>query len=47
MPNIQYHNLTDDELLGQTISELNEKGAHILDVETKKATLLDVLESYK
>ncbi len=38
---------SDDELLGQTISILKEKGAKILDVETEKATLLDVLESYE
>jgi ABC-2 type transport system ATP-binding protein len=36
----------DDELLGKTIAELTRKGALILDVETEKATLLDVLESY-
>lgn len=37
----------DDEKLGKTISELTGKGAVILDIETKKATLLNVLESYK
>jgi ABC-2 type transport system ATP-binding protein len=37
----------DDDLLGKTISELTDKGAKIIDVETKKATLLDVLESYE
>lgn len=37
----------EDDLLGKTVSELNEKGAKILDVETEKATLLDVLESYE
>ncbi len=36
----------DDALLGQTFSDLDKKGARILDVETQKATLLDVLESY-
>ena len=37
----------DDELLGKTIAQLNRNGATILDVVTEKATLLDVLESYK
>lgn len=37
----------DDALLGKTIAHLSEKGANILDVETEKATLLDVLESYE
>lgn len=37
----------DDCLLGKTISELTAKGAKIIDVETEKATLLDVLESYE
>ncbi len=37
----------DDNLLGQTVSTLNEKGAKIIDVETQKPTLLDVLESYE
>lgn len=38
---------TEDNLLGQKITELTMKGAKILDVETVKATLLDVLESYE
>jgi ABC-2 type transport system ATP-binding protein len=38
---------SDDNLLGRTVSELDKKGAQILDVETEKATLLDVLESYE
>lgn len=38
---------TDDYLLGETINRLTAKGAKILDVETHKATLLDVLESYE
>ncbi|MGI8639132.1 MAG: ABC transporter ATP-binding protein [Pyrinomonadaceae bacterium] len=37
----------EDELLGETIAFLTGKGARIFDVETKKATLLDVLESYE
>jgi ABC-2 type transport system ATP-binding protein len=37
---------SDDNLLGKTVAELDKKGAKILDVETEKATLLDVLESY-
>jgi ABC-2 type transport system ATP-binding protein len=35
-----------DSLLGKTVSDLNEKGANILDIETEQATLLDVLEQY-
>ncbi len=37
----------DDDLLGKKIKELTNKGAKILDIETVKATLLDVLESYE
>jgi ABC-type multidrug transport system, ATPase component len=37
----------DDELLGETVSRLTAQGARILDVETEKPTLLDVLESYE
>ncbi len=37
----------DDELLGETIALLKNNGAKILDVETAKPTLLDVLESYE
>jgi ABC-2 type transport system ATP-binding protein len=37
----------EDESLGKTIAELSGKNAKILDVETEKATLLDVLESYE
>ena len=37
----------DDELLGGTILCLTEHGAKVLDVETEKPTLLDVLESYE
>lgn len=36
-----------DDLLGKTISVLNETGAKVLDITTEKATLLDVLESYE
>ncbi len=38
---------SDDDSLGKTVSYLTEKGAKILDVETEKPTLLDVLESYE
>jgi ABC-2 type transport system ATP-binding protein len=38
---------SDDELLGKTVSHLNDKGAKILDIKTENATLLDVLESYE
>ncbi|MFV0390181.1 MAG: ABC transporter ATP-binding protein [Pyrinomonadaceae bacterium] len=37
----------NDNLLSETFKRLDEAGAVILDVETKKATLLDVLESYQ
>jgi ABC-2 type transport system ATP-binding protein len=37
----------EDDLLGKTIAELTAEGAKIIDVETKRATLLDVLESYE
>lgn len=37
----------DDDLLGETISFLTENGARILDIETEKPTLLNVLESYE
>lgn len=37
----------EDELLGETISLLTAAGARVLDVETEKPTLLDVLESYE
>lgn len=37
----------DDDSLGKTISYLTENGAKILDIETEKPTLLDVLESYE
>ena len=37
----------EDRSLGETISLLSGKGARILDVETEKPTLLDVLESYE
>ncbi len=36
---------SEDNLLGKTVSELDKQGLQILDIETKKATLLDVLES--
>ena len=36
-----------DDLLGKTVSKLNESGATIFDVATESATLLDVLESYE
>jgi len=37
----------EDNSLGETISFLTEHGAKILDIETEKPTLLDVLESYE
>jgi ABC-2 type transport system ATP-binding protein len=44
---ISFERNADDELLGETISFLTGKGARVLDVETEKPTLLDVLESYE
>lgn len=38
---------SDDDLLGKAVWLLNEKGVKIFDIETEKATLLDVLESYE
>lgn len=37
----------EDDELGRIIAELSRRDARILDVETEKPTLLDVLESYK
>lgn len=37
----------NDDSLGKIISYLNGQGARILDIETEKPTLLDVLESYE
>jgi ABC-2 type transport system ATP-binding protein len=37
----------EDNLLGEIVALLTQKGARIFDVETEKATLLDVLESYE
>lgn len=36
-----------DDLLDQTLRELQREGARILDIETERATLLDVLERYE
>ena len=44
---IKFDRESDDELLGKTFSALNDKGAKIVEVETEKATLLDVLESFE
>lgn len=35
-----------DGVLGATVSELTEKGVNITDIDTERATLLDVLEQY-
>jgi ABC-2 type transport system ATP-binding protein len=43
---LSFERNADDPLLGEAISLLSEKGARVLDVETEKPTLLDVLESY-
>ncbi|MCY7375090.1 MAG: ABC transporter ATP-binding protein [Pyrinomonadaceae bacterium] len=44
---INFDREADDDCLGETISFLTANGAKILDVETEKPTLLDVLESYE
>jgi ABC-2 type transport system ATP-binding protein len=44
---LSFERKADDERLGEVISLLTGKGAKILDVETEKPTLLDVLESYE
>lgn len=44
---VAFEREADDTTLGETISLLTENGAKILDVETEKPTLLDVLESYE
>jgi ABC-2 type transport system ATP-binding protein len=44
---VSFSRESDDELLGKTVSYLNDKGARILDIKTEDATLLDVLESYE
>jgi ABC-2 type transport system ATP-binding protein len=36
-----------DDLLDQTLRDLQREGARILDIETERATLLDVLERYE
>jgi ABC-2 type transport system ATP-binding protein len=37
----------NDEQLDQTIRRLQERGERIVDIETERATLLDVLEMYE
>ena len=44
---INFEREADDDFLGETIVFLTANGAKILDVETEKPTLLDVLESYE
>ncbi len=44
---ISFTRAFDDSLLGETIALLTERGAKILDIETEKPSLLDVLENYK
>lgn len=43
---IMFERQHHDALLGQTVTELTEHGANITNIETERATLLDVLESY-
>lgn len=47
MLTLTFDHETNDNILGKTFSELDKKGAQIMDVETEKPTLLDVLESYE
>lgn len=44
---INFEREADDDVLGEIVSFLTENGAKILDIETEKPTLLDVLESYE
>lgn len=44
---VNFQREADDDFLGETVSFLTENGAKILDIETEKPTLLDVLESYE
>ena len=44
---INFQRQPDDNVLGETIAFLTANSAKILDVETEKPTLLDVLESYE
>jgi ABC-2 type transport system ATP-binding protein len=44
---LKFQREADDDLLGETIRFLTNNGAKILDIETVKPTLLDVLESYE
>jgi ABC-2 type transport system ATP-binding protein len=44
---LNFQRKAEDSFLGETISFLTDNGARILDVETEKPTLLDVLESYE
>ena len=44
---LQYERFGDDGLLGETIRYFYLKGLKIIDVETKKSTLFDVLESFE
>lgn len=44
---LKFQRADDDELLGKILNFLTNNGAKIFDVETEKATLLDVLESYE
>ena len=44
---INFQREAEDGFLGETISFLTDNGARILDIETKKPTLFDVLENYE
>ena len=44
---LKFERNVDDSLLSETITHFNGKGLNVIDVETEKSTLLDVLESYE
>ena len=44
---ISFTRQLNDELLDEKIRELQNTGARIVDIETERATLLDVLERYE
>lgn len=44
---VNFTRASDDALLGETIALLTRHGAQILDIETEKPSLLDVLANYK
>jgi ABC-2 type transport system ATP-binding protein len=47
MTSIRFNRLADDERLDEAISLVHNSGGNVLSVESERATLLDVLESYE